>query len=594
MAESRSPLLTPDEIRRRIQERSSYSTVTGLPKINDTIKPQVGNQSHVISFGPSRKIKDNPEFFEDAINMLDLLDGNPATLKAALARVPIRQSTFTPRPYQDVGIKWLRTQMKAGLWDEPGLGKSMQAAIASIKPVGVTAPLYLCDQWAEVWAQLFPNDKVVLATGSKLDKLERARLLMTPDADVVIWNHEMFRYERTCNQHPTCLKWQNQGKCDHPKLAKRTQTNGKRMLEYEYPLPPVVTLIVDEAHHFRGQSAMMSKGLAEYAQHTPLLFMLTATPIFKEADDLFMQLHIMYPQIFNDYWKFVDTWCLVQEEEGYKSKIIGTRRPAALTKMLSRFGLRRTYQETGRDLPKAIYNQPITVELTPTEQRKYDYLLNEFIELDIDLKADGVIGEGGTLAATSLGPQLEKANPIFDAGTWIDKLSTLTVTKSKLDTLVKRVEDVRYRPDKTPRGILVFTWLRVTAQAAATALGISEPITGAMAAEDRRELALQSDDIVVANMAALSEGIDLSHLHHVIYFENYYVPGLQFGQALPRVLRERVNNPLDSEPVIIDFIHCKNTIDEVKYESVMGREMNSREVMSRLVQLKQTNPKKGT
>lgn len=508
--------------------------------------------SHIVNFRAAeiatlgRPVKNNPAYYDrvappeyDALN------------------IPYVFGTDTPRDYQMQGIKDLREHRRWAIWDDPGLGKSLQAAYAAVRPVCVIAPRELCEQWANYWRRVLPQDRVALCAGDNMPTLERARKLAEP-ADVYIISREMTRYETTCNVN--CEQSRQGKKCNHKKIGIRdyVKGTGKRMLRFVYPLPAVATLIIDEAHHFRGRNANMSKGCAEYAKQCHYVYELTATPIFKENDDLYMQLRIMYPLLFSDYMQFVDTWCDV-DTSGFKTKIVGSKYAAQLARMLGRYGTRRTYADVGRELPKSINNEPIMIELTESERRRYDALVEDYT----DLTVDGAV-------------------PVFAAGAVMAKLAQITANTAKYDALQARVEDIRYSLDGSDRGVVIFTWHREVAHKIAKMWPDAVDITGEISPDKRRTLALQSK-LIVATMASLSEGVDLTHCHVVQFFECDYVPGRQFGQALKRVLRERVNNPTDDEPVIIDTYLCADTIDTIKYDSVTRRELSEEEIMAKVV-----------
>jgi superfamily II DNA or RNA helicase len=144
-------------------------------------------------------------------------------------------SKLTLRPYQSQGVAFLATIKRAMLADAPGLGKTLQASSAAIKPVLITAPTYLVEQWANFLAEQYPEDRISLAVGSRA---KRTKALDTP-ADWFIINHQMLR---------------------------------------TYDVPKVTTFIVDESHHFKSHRAEMSQGALTVALQVPRVHLLTATP----------------------------------------------------------------------------------------------------------------------------------------------------------------------------------------------------------------------------------------------------------------------------------------------------------------------------
>src|ERR1019366_4951565 len=153
------------------------------------------------------------------------------------------------RNYQFAGVNFLHEHKHAALWDEPGLGKTLQAIHAAVRPVLVSCPNYLVEQWKAEILTVHPNDSIVIAEGQRWDKAEA----IACKAQWTIVNFEMLR-------------------------------------TYDFPLNFYKTFVMDEAHHFRGHSAQQSKGVQALAKRTEYVYQLTATPMKHEADDFFMQM----------------------------------------------------------------------------------------------------------------------------------------------------------------------------------------------------------------------------------------------------------------------------------------------------------------
>lgn len=405
---------------------------------------------------------------------------------------------LTPRAYQTEGIDFLRSHRKAMLTDKPGLGKTLQAAEAATKPVLVSCPTYLVEQWHDFLVDQYPNDKVVMATGSAY---KRWKAINQAEWDWLIVNHEMLR---------------------------------------RFTMPSIQTFIIDESHHMRGRSAQQSKAAAAIAQVTPYVFELTGTPIVREPDDLFMQLHILYPQVFRSYYTFVEQWCKVISTP-FGVKIAGARNPVAMRAMLMRYAMGRSYTEVGLQLPDLITTQ-VPIPMAPGLMTAYKQIKDQWRLADITFDSAAQI---------------------------INQLRRVTLCSEKTAAAKSILEDSRQNGDAA----VVFCWFRDAAEALGEVLSCPY-IHGEMQATQRVKVAKSGEPVVVATLASLSEGVDLSHARTVIFFEEDYTPGIM-EQALARVRRYSKNN----DPVRAYYLTMKGTIDESIHKLVSRRQYDARAIL---------------
>jgi len=401
-----------------------------------------------------------------------------------------------PRPYQLEGIEWLASKRRAMLVDAPGLGKTLQAAEAAIKPVLISAPSYLTEHWAEFIYEQFPGDSISLAMG---DRTRRTKTLQR-DADWYIINHQMLR---------------------------------------TYDMPKgIQTFIVDESHHMKSHKAEMSQYALIIALQVPRVYLLTATPIIREPDDLFMQLRLLDPVTFDNYERFVSAFCN-RTWGPFQFEIHGLKRGTNFNKIYAGYSLGRTYEQVKLDLPELIESKLI---LTPPpdfiakyRKAKTDYLLDDRV----------------------LNSPLEV----------LRELRRMTVCPQKVDAIKALLED-------SPGKSVVFCWYRDTAALLGEALN-APVITGALKPSDRRMLALKRNDCIVATIASLSEGVDLSFCRTVVFAEQDYTPG-RLHQAISRVHRFSA----DVTPVRVFYALMKGTVDEVIHHCVDRRISSVYEVLA--------------
>lgn len=429
-----------------------------------------------------------------------------------------RPSVLEPRAYQTRGADWLYNTKRAILADDAGVGKTIQAGMAAVRPVLVVCPTYLVWQWAEFIEQNFPGDTIsVAAFGGR--KQRHKALTGTEDlwvmpsespADWLIVNTDMMR---------------------------------------GYAMPTnIQTAILDEAHHFRNADAERSKLCAELMHTIPRVYELTATPIYKDVTNLFHLLHILDPDTYKDFNPAVDRWAVTYGDR-FSMKIARLRNPKALEKELEPYLLRRTYKDVGLFIPSLIEAHNI-IQLEPKMKKIYEDLR------DFYRKEDGT--------------------PVGSAAEVLHLLRHATVGP-KIQAIPQILED-------NPGPAVVFTWYRETADVCAEELkGIysrpTDPVVvkGDVDPDERATIskaAIAQGGIVVATMASLGEGVDLSAAKTCIFLEEDYVPGRHY-QVLHRLQRWTT----DERPVVAHYLRCRGTVDTIVHAAVTSRRGDTQQIL---------------
>lgn len=437
------------------------------------------------------------------------------------------------RDYQIDDINFLLETMRALCTNQPGMGKTIIAILAAIGNVLVVCPDYLKDQWEDVLKVQHPDHRIMVCNGQKMERmatiLRANRLFEAPPKERIdTFNpdnespHAELGYVHTTTAKPRIWLIVN-----------------KEMLR-QYPIPPEMfdTMIIDESHHFRKQDTQQSKGALELTDVIPRVYMLTATPIVKDPDDLFMQLKLLDSAQFSSYWQFCHTY-LVGHQTQYGYKIQGVRR-SATEQLMKRYSTGHTYAEVKLQLPKLI-SQEIKFELPPDLRARYN-MIRDFYRTEERTYANA-------LAA-------------------MQALRQVTACVDKYETVVNLLEDLHDSKRKqSDSAIVIFTWYRNTAIQLAERLG-AQLITGKDDAHIRPILG-KSSPLTVCTLAAMSEGVDLSHARTVIFAEEYWTPGTQI-QALARVRRwsEADNSEV---PVLCYYVMANKTIDVTVHERLTHR-----------------------
>lgn len=445
---------------------------------------------------------------------------------------------LTDRPYQKEGINFLWNIRRGMNTDAPGLGKTPQGALAAEVPCMVICPTYLVQQWGDWIKAHLPKRTVVVCKGSREEKIN----LMLKPADFLIMNKEMLRTHKR----------------EILVIAKRFR---------------IKTVIFDESHHLRNRGTTAAISAVDLARLVPRVYELTATPIWKEVDDLYMQLRILHPDLFSSYNLFVEDWC-VADHTRFGTKVLGVKKEMipALQEMLDAIRIGRTYEQAGRDLPPIIENV-MKLSFDPAERKRYDDAVTTYrlkFENEPDLFMMSYIEVMHTLRQLTAA---EKAVPILE-----------TIEDSK-----------PYHNDK----YIVFTWYKDFAERLAQAIPGAILINGDMAPSERVKQAARQRPIITT-ISSLSEGVDLSWARMVLFAEEHWPPGSQV-QSLARVRRERLAPPVQYDgqlsewdnilmkldaraaneaPILVYYTVVENSIDETIHNTTRRRSATIKQVMS--------------
>lgn len=436
------------------------------------------------------------------------------------------------RPYQDEGIEFLRRTKRALLGDRPGLGKTIQASEAAkdCQHILVVCPGYLCDQWFDHLTEQYPDDSVVCAATSvtrrgdivPATRAQRTAAL-TIDAKWYIVNTEMLRPEPLTNDE---------------KNQRDFGITVKRRPKFEFP--EVDCIIFDESHHLRTRTSEQAKAAAALSRDVEYVFELTATPIVKDPDDMWHQLHILDPKHFSSY----TSW--LSEHFYYNSSRFGNsniryRHKADFQNSIAPWCLGRTYDDVGLYLPDLI-EVPMNITMDPYIRKMYVDLRDQLAHEEIELKS------------------------------YIEVLHALrTVTANdpnKLNALIATANE--------QESFCIFTDYKTSAKNIAQHTN-SIMITGDVKPSQRRELAASSSRIV-CTIDALCEGVNLSDKAACLFFEEDWTHGIM-DQARSRIQRWSREGELSGRPVLCYYFHCRDTIDGTIHKKNVNRSVNAKDVV---------------
>jgi len=134
-------------------------------------------------------------------------------------------------------------------------------------------------------------------------------------------------------------------------------------------------IVCDEFHRYlRKRGSQMFHLLKEYAAQAQYFWFLSGTPIWKGRQDYWPLLHILNPQKFSSYWRFVDKFCHVVRGQ-FGMEILGPRNTEAFRE-LTKGEIFRPSQPI--KLP-AIVRQTLPVEMYPAQAKAYNQIKDEML-----------------------------------------------------------------------------------------------------------------------------------------------------------------------------------------------------------------------
>jgi hypothetical protein len=473
------------------------------------------------------------------------------------------------RPYQEVDVRRAHEEYhnRVQLRHVQGLGKTvLSTRICEDEdqsphgPVVVICRTHLIVQWIRHYRNEYPGATILSVVEEKpngrwreLDRQEKVEMLHTP-ADVYVLPFSIPRrvkktasVERASGSRTVREVWRDMAE-EHGWVKSRKQ---RKVPPFEYPLPKCRSLIVDESHHLRGRDSQQYAGIYQLAVPTKQrkaadrVVLTSATPAWREQDDLYTQLRLLDPKTFRSYWDFVDRYCIVDDTD-YGSKVVGGR-PKAIAKLLSRYAINRDYSDPDVQVavPYLIEEEVLTV-LSPGGAQAYD-------RLERKLAADRSAG--------------------YSTGSGVSDFARITAhDKNKIADLDAVLEEIDGR-------FALFCRYQETAELLAQHTGL--PLFTGRSGGSRFERAdrIKDSGSFVGTIGCINEGVNLSHLKNMVFYEADYTWGAM-DQVRTRLKRWRADNSTD--PIRCVYVLACATIDEIAYERSMQRGATEAEVLEEI------------
>lgn len=408
-------------------------------------------------------------------------------------------------PVQKEGVAFLKKNRRVLLADDVGVGKTCQSLIATstleCSRVLVFTKKYLIHQWeceAEYWLD------VSVARYTSASK-------QLPNAKYIITNYD------------TAVHRQEQ------------------LLACEWE-----AVIVDEATAIKNRTAKRTKAIKKIMQNVPVRFLLTGTPIHNDPTELWSLLNALYPKEFDNYFRFVNTFCMTERNVFGGMDIVGLKNPDLLAQRLNGVLLRRTSEVLGLKEP---LEEIIRLEMPPKQAKIYR---------DIEKHGMAQIGESvfnvpNVIAAFTRMQQVLCSPALLGGPT--DSCKTEAVKELVAE----------YAPYEK---VLVFTRFVDYAELLGVELAAFNTIVLHGKKKNEDDITRFKDDstarVLVSTIGVGSEGLNLQHATVLIFADLPFVPKT-LTQCVGRIQRRGQTNQVRIITLVAD-----NTLD-VHVQRILAR-----------------------
>jgi SWI/SNF-related matrix-associated actin-dependent regulator of chromatin subfamily A-like protein 1 len=396
--------------------------------------------------------------------------------------------------FQKQAVEWLRTRPKALIALEQGLGKTVISCVDAEAPITVVCTAAMKYRWAEEFETWRPDlfSQVIVDPRTEINW----------DCDVHIINYDILT---------------------------------------RFKIPKPRTLIVDEAHKVKTETAKRTMAVMAIAQRVDRVRFLSGTPMLSRPVELFPMLK-MLKAVHANWFKFVKRYCAAWNTPWGSLDVSGASNLDELAKVVAPVMLRMTKKQVMPELPPKIYRiVSFDGYVTRQEEEFLDYHKRHL--------------------------RLPPGPIAFQAISDIRRVHA----ERKLPQAIRYIRDVLESMEV--KKLVVFAHHRATVEALVEALSEFNPvhIMGGTRPKDAfaSVQAFQNDDkvqVFIGNLQAAGEGITLTAASHVVIVEPSWVPG-EIAQAADRCHRIGTKSS-----VTVDLLTVQGSIDARMIKRVIEKE----------------------
>lgn len=435
-------------------------------------------------------------------------------------------------PHQILGVRDLARRGSFLLCDEMGLGKTLQAyTVAAIdfergwaNRILVVSPATLKWNWYDE-LEAFTNFTGLVLNGTPKQRLEQIATYKAEGIEVLIVNYEQV-------------------------VAHLDDLNACGF----------DIVIFDEAHYLKTHNRKRTKACIRLRADRK--FLLTGSPLLNQVNELFPLLHIVDPDEYSDYYRFVNRYAVFG---GYKDKqIVGVKNEQELNARVQKVMLRRLKKDV-LDLPAKQYI-PVRVDFHPNQERLYKQVVDE-LRMDIPANPEPMDIENALTKFLRL-KQI--------CGTTYAIDPSLGDHSYKLDRATELVEEI-VRPEGDYEGepVVVFTQFRGVQAAFIArleALGIKTwQLNGDTPQQERTSVVRDwgsdpTKGALVCMLQVAGVGLNMTQANKCIFLDKLFVPKLN-EQAEDRLHRIGADK---TRPIQIYEMIVRKSIEQ-RIETILRR-----------------------
>jgi SNF2 family DNA or RNA helicase len=446
--------------------------------------------------------------------------------------------------HQKEAVERARSLKRMALFFEAGTGKTATAVTIlredfnrakKIARTLILSPLTVCPQWKEEFLRFskIPGSEILILTQSGLKRteaLKRARGLgHTP---VVITNYESVQIK---SFYEELLNWSPE------------------------------SVILDECHRIKDSTSKRAKLIYPLIHGAERRLILTGTPILNSLLDIFGQYKALDPLIFGGgFWSFRSKY-FYDRNSGKKFSfpdwIPHPHAAEEIGQVLKRTSMRAKRSEC-LDLPPLSYIA-VPCELSAPQKKAYEEMKKDFMTEVGGMVASSEFEMVKTLRMQQILTGFVQLDDTKEPA-WFSEQPRIQVLLDLLNSIGKEQ-------------VIIWTTFKPSYQKIGEALAKEKYtyayVTGEQSTKEKNDhiAAFKRGEyqILIANPAAASEGINLQEAKYAIYFARGYNL-LHYLQSLARNYRQGSNDLHDK--VVHYHIVAKDTLDEVIARALRQKE----------------------
>lgn len=214
----------------------------------------------------------------------------------------------------------------------------------------------------------------VVAADQIVPSYERV-VVVAPASLLRTWEREIAKWQTVPGDVYVLAGTIDEGAASDARWIVMSWDRAARFSKYEWGKGwPLV--ILDESVLTKSRSTRRFKAMRDLRGLADRFWLLSGSPTTRYADDLWSQLHLIWPAAFRSYWRFAERYCYV-EITPWGKKITGTR--ASLDAMEENSDLIIVVnQEDVLDLPEYLH-EVIDVDLGPKQRHEYRTMQDQFV-----------------------------------------------------------------------------------------------------------------------------------------------------------------------------------------------------------------------